>query len=57
MTSSLVLKELAKARTSSLVVKEVAGVKPVVVVLNDARRDVADDVLDEELQHRKIVYM
>ena len=27
-----------------------------VVVLNAAQRDVGDDVLDEELQHPKIVY-
>jgi hypothetical protein len=66
-TSSLVVKEVADARTSSLVVKEVAlnaarsgvalNAAQSVVVLNAAQRDVGDDVLDEELQHPKIVYM
>ena len=60
------MKEVADARTSSLVVKEVAlnaawngmalNVAQSVVVLNAAQRDVGDDVLDEELQHPKIVY-
>jgi hypothetical protein len=52
------VKEVADARTSSLVVKEVAlNAARSGVALNAAQRDVGDDVLDEELQHPKIVYM
>ena len=51
------MKEVAHARKSSLAVKdEVLHGAQRVVVLNAVQRDVADDVLEEEVQHPKTVY-
>ena len=59
------MKEVADARKSSLAVKDevLHGAQRVVVlngaqsvVLNVVQRDVADDVLEEEVQHPKTVY-
>ena len=60
------MKEVAHARKISLAVKDevLHGAQRVVVlngaqrvvVLNDVQRDVADDVLEEEVQHPKSVY-
>ena len=56
--SSLAVKEVADARKSSLAVNdEVLHGAQRVVVLNAVQRDVADDVLEEEVQHPKTVYM
>ena len=55
--SSLAVKEVADARKSSLAMKdEVLHGAQRVVVLNAVPRDVADDVLEEEVQHPKTVY-
>jgi len=55
--SSLAVKEVANGRKSSLAVKdEVLHDAQRVVVLNVVQRDVADDVLEEEVQHPKTVY-
>ena len=54
---SLTVKEVADARKSSLAMKdEVLHGAQRVVVLNAVQRDVADDVLEEEVQHPKTVY-